>query len=275
MQRSKSICLSSVVVSASELTVLNSSLLSASAGQATFSLLMTARVPPRLLSMLTACALGAAGLACCVKIAAAEVPPARDVAYPGTIVLKVDATNLGQQMFRVRESVPVRPGPMTLLYPEWLPGNHAPHGPLVQLAGLIITGKGKPIEWTRDPANMYAFHLVVPAGVSTLEASYQFLSPLESNQGRITMTSNLLGLQWNAVTLYPAGYASARITVEPSVTLPDGWQFGSALELAARIGNEVRFKPLDQRYCSPSSRCGVALVPRVTVRREASPHTAI
>jgi predicted metalloprotease with PDZ domain len=224
--------------------MLNSSALSAPSGPATFCLPMTASVPPRFLSMLSACAFGAAGLACCADSAAA-VPVARDAAFPGTIVLKVDATNVGQQMFRVRESVPVSPGPMTLLYPEWLPGKHAPRGPLVQLAGLVITGKGKPIEWTRDPGNMYAFHLVVPAGVSTLEASYQFLSPLDSNQGRITMTSNLLGVQWNAMTLYPAGYASRRITVEPSVTLPDGWQFGSALELAARVGNEVRFKPLD------------------------------
>jgi predicted metalloprotease with PDZ domain len=177
--------------------------------------------------------------------ARAAVPPPLDQPYPGTIVLKVDATNLSQQIFRMKMSIPVKPGPLTMLYPQWLPGNHGPSGPLSQLAGLKFTGNGKPVDWVRDPVHVHAFHVTVPEGVGTLEAEYQFLSPLDGAQGRITMTNEILGVQWPSVTLYPAGYNSRRITVQPNLTLPDGWQFGSALETAARNGNEVAFKPLD------------------------------
>ena len=177
--------------------------------------------------------------------ARAEVPPPLDLPYPGTIVLKVDATNLSQQIFRIRMSIPVKPGPLTMLYPQWLPGNHGPSGPLTQLAGLKFTANGKPVDWVRDPVHVHAFHLTVPAGVGMLEAEYQFLSPLDAAQGRITMTNEILGVQWPSVTLYPAGYNSRRITVQPNLTLPDGWQYGSALETAARTGNEVAFKALD------------------------------
>jgi predicted metalloprotease with PDZ domain len=145
----------------------------------------------------------------------------------------------------MKMSIPVKPGPLTLLYPQWLPGNHGPSGPLTQLAGLKFSANGKPVEWVRDPVQVYAFHLTVPAGASTLDAEYQFLSPLDSGQGRITMTNDILGVQWPSVTLYPAGYNSRRITVQPNLTLPEGWQFGSALETASRKGDEVSFKPLD------------------------------
>ena len=175
----------------------------------------------------------------------ADVPPPRDVAYPGTIVLKVDATNLSQQIFRVHASIPVQAGALTLLYPQSLPGNHGPSGPLTQLAGIKFTANGKLVEWTRDPVQVYAFHLDVPAGVTTLEAEYQFLSPVDVNQGRITMTADMLGVQWNAVTLYPAGYNSRRIQVQANLTLPEGWQYGSALDTQERTGNEVHFKPTD------------------------------
>ena len=176
-------------------------------------------------------------------------PTPIDQAYPGTIVLKVDASDTAQQIFRVQQSIPVQPGQLTLLYPQWLPGNHRPSGPLSQLAGLTLSGNGKALEWQRDPVDMFAFHVAVPQGVDTVQADYQFLSPVEGNQGRITMTNDMLGVQWNAVMLYPAGYASRRIMVQPNLVLPDGWQFGSALETALetdqRRGNQVAFKPLD------------------------------
>jgi predicted metalloprotease with PDZ domain len=199
--------------------------------------------PIALLARRSSCAL--ALLAALAGQARADVPAPLDLPYPGTIVLKVDATNLGQQIFRIRASIPVKPGKLTLLYPQWVPGNHGPSGPLNQLAGLTFTGNGKPIAWTRDPVTVHAFHLDVPAGVSTVEASYQYLSPVEGAQGRITMTTEILGVQWHAMALYPAGHASRRITVQPNLTLPAGWQYASALETSERVGDEVRFKPLD------------------------------
>ncbi|HZV63938.1 MAG TPA: peptidase M61, partial [Telluria sp.] len=159
----------------------------------------------------------------------AEVPVPGSQPYPGTIVLKVDATDLNHQIFRMHETIPVKPGALTLLYPQWLPANHGPNGPLTQLAGLKLTANGKPVEWTRDPLQVHAFHLTVPAGATTLDAEYQYLSPLEANQGRNTMTDNIVGVQWISVTLYPAGYNSRRITYQANLTLPDGWQYGTAL----------------------------------------------
>jgi len=184
-------------------------------------------------------------LALAFPSAAANVPAVGKDAYPGTIALHVDASNLSQQVFRMRLSMPVRAGAMTLLYPQWAPGNHGPNIPLTQLAGLKFSADGKPLEWTRDPVNVYAFHVNVPQGATTLEAEYQFLSPLDTSQGRITMTDDILGVQWQSVALYPAGYDARRITVQPTLTLPQGWQFASALEVEGRTGDEVRFKPHD------------------------------
>lgn len=177
--------------------------------------------------------------------AQAAVPAVGEAPYPGTIVLNVDATDLTQQIFRVRMTIPVQAGPLTLLYPQWLPGNHGPSGPLTQLAGLKLSAGGKPVVWTRDPVDVFAFHMEIPAGATMLEAEYQYLSPLDTAQGRITMTDDILGVQWASMTLYPAGYNSRRITVQPNLVLPAGWQFGSALELDAREGASLRFKPLD------------------------------
>lgn len=175
----------------------------------------------------------------------ADVPPPQDRDYPGTIVLQVDASNVGQQIFRIRAAIPAKPGPLTLLYPQWVHGNHGPSNPLIGLAGLTFTAAGKPLSWTRDPVHVHAFHLTVPEGATQVDAQYQFLSPLDTGQGRITMTNEILGVQWQAMTLYPAGHFSRRITVQPTLTLPEGWQYGTALETAERQGNLVRFKPLD------------------------------
>lgn len=165
------------------------------------------------------------------------------------IVLNVDASNVAQQIFQIQASIPAAPGELTLLYPQWIPGNHGPSGPLNQLAGLRLSANGQPLEWRRDPVNMFAFHVTVPAGASTVEAQYQFLSPVEANQGRITMTRDMLGVQWQAMTLYPAGKPTREISVQPNLTLPAGWQFGSALAVQSQAatpqGQQVAFKPLD------------------------------
>ncbi|MDY0978356.1 peptidase M61 [Massilia sp. CFBP9012] len=177
--------------------------------------------------------------------ASAQVPAVGNAPYPGTIALHVDASNLAQQIFSMRLSMPVQSGPMTLLYPQWAPGNHGPNIPLTQLAGLKFSAGGKPLEWTRDPVQVHAFHVTVPEGATELVAEYQFLSPLDTSQGRITMTDDILGVQWQSVALYPAGYHARRITVQPTLTLPAGWQFASSLAVEARTGDEVRFKPHD------------------------------
>jgi predicted metalloprotease with PDZ domain len=170
---------------------------------------------------------------------------ASDQPYPGTIVLNVDASDTAQNIFRVRQSIPAKPGKLTLLYPQWIPGNHGPSGALNQFAGLKVSANGQPLVWQRDPVNVYAFSVTVPKGARGVDVEFQYLSPVEPNQGRTTMTNDILGVQWQSVTLYPAGYQSRQITVQPNLTVPRGWQYGSALEQQQRNGDVVAFKALD------------------------------
>jgi predicted metalloprotease with PDZ domain len=176
--------------------------------------------------------------------ARAEVPPPADVAYPGTIMIDVDATDIAQRIFRVKQAMPVQPGPLTLLFPAWLPGNHAASGPIDKIAGLEITANGQRLDWKRDPLDVFAFHVVVPPGVSSLSMQYQYLTPTDRNQGRVVMTPNMLNLQWNAVVLYPAGHYASRIRYAASVTYPAGFQAASALDVASRAGDTVHYQPV-------------------------------
>src|SRR5690606_14144489 len=156
-------------------------------------------------------------------------------------------------LFRVKQTIPVQPGPLTLLYPAWLPGNHAPRGPVDKLAGLTITANGRELGWTRDPDDVYAFHLEVPDGVDTITTEYQTLTPVERSQGRVVMTPNMLNLQFNTVVLYPAGHYASRIQYDAKVTYPQGWQAFSALDVEARQGSTVDYQavPLDILVDSP------------------------
>jgi predicted metalloprotease with PDZ domain len=186
-------------------------------------------------------------------IAGAVENPPQDTPYEGTIALRVDVTDLERHVFNVHEVIPVVAGPLTLLYPEWLPGNHAPRGPIDALGGLIINANGKRVEWARDPFNVYAFQVQVPTGATHLDIDFQYAAPLTAAEGRINVTPEIVGLQWNAVVLYPAGYYASRITVAPELELPEGWEFGSALDVENRHGSSVWFKhvSLDTLVDSP------------------------
>jgi len=184
----------------------------------------------------------------------APIPQARDIPYPGVLKLSVDATDLDRRIFSVRQTIPVAgPGPMTLLYPQWVPGAHAPRGQIEKLAGLRITADGKPVAWTRDVINVFAFHLDVPAGAKALEVEFQFLSATAVDQGRVVVTQEMLNLQWLSVALYPAGYYTRQIPIEASVTLPTGWKFGAALDVASTTGATTTFKtvPFETLMDSP------------------------
>ncbi|MEP7185555.1 MAG: peptidase M61 [Rhodanobacter sp.] len=170
-----------------------------------------------------------------------QVPPPQDTPYPGTVAIHVDVSDTTQGIFRVHETIPVTAGALTLLYPQWIPGDHSPSGPVAMLAGLKLSAGGKPLAWKRDEYDVYAFHLDVPAGVSSIDADFQYLS---DRSGGFEMTDRMLDLEWNKVALYPAGHFSRDVTFAPSVTLPQGWQFGSALEKVSRAGDTTTFKPV-------------------------------
>ncbi|WP_369977674.1 M61 family metallopeptidase [Xanthomonas bundabergensis] len=185
---------------------------------------------------------GAASAASAQTVRTPDVPAPQDTPYPGSIALQVDAGDVRQGIYRVRETIPVVPGRLTLLYPQWIPGDHSPSGPVAMLAGLTLTANGAPLAWRRDTFDVYAFHVDVPPCVSVIEASFQYLSPRDDG---FEMTDRMLQLEWNKLALYPAGHYAHGITVVPSVTLPAGWQFGTALETATQSGASTTFKPVD------------------------------
>ena len=179
----------------------------------------------------------------------AHVSLPQDTPYPGTIKISVDASDTAQGIFRVHESIPVQAGELTLLYPKWIPGNHSPTGPIDKLAGLTITANGKALTWTRDKYDVYAFRVDVPQGVSGIDVDFQYLSARNRGEGPIEMTADMLDLVWSKVSLYPAGHYARDITFAPSVKLPAGWQFGTALERVdqsgqSQPGGATTFKPV-------------------------------
>jgi predicted metalloprotease with PDZ domain len=179
---------------------------------------------------------------------ARTVPDPLDVAYPGgTIRLEIDASDIQRGVYRVTETVPLASGAgrITLQLPQWLPGAHGPRGPLAELADLKFFADGKVARWERDPVEVYAFHVDLPAGARELTAKFVHTSPLQSSEGRITMTPEMLNLQWEKMSLYPAGHYVRRIRVRPTVIFPHGWMASAALDGGVRTGDRVAWAETD------------------------------
>ncbi len=194
-------------------------------------------------------------LACLLASTASaqDTPPPRDVPYPGTIKLEVDATNLAQRIFRVKQTIPVQAGPLTLFYPMWVPGGHSPKNALDKIAGIRFKANGLALDWRRDPLDVAAFHIDVPAGATEITAEFDFLTPTSGSQGRVVMTPNMLNLQFLSAALYPAGYNTHQIMYDARVTYPAGWTAFTALDEDARNGNIVDYNdvPFDILVDSP------------------------
>ncbi len=175
-----------------------------------------------------------------------SVPNPVDEPLSAPMTLDVDATDIARAVFRVKQTIPVKAGtPLVLLYPQWLPGKHGPRGVLAELSGLKITAGGKPVTWTRDPVEVYAFHVDVPAGTKSVQVEFQFLTPLKDTEGRIVVTPDMMNVQWEQVALYPAGHFTRAIKVKPSITLPKGWTGVAALDGAQFSGNRIDYALTD------------------------------
>ncbi|MFZ4382470.1 MAG: M61 family metallopeptidase [Sandarakinorhabdus sp.] len=178
-----------------------------------------------------------------------EVPAARDTPFPGALTLHVDATDTVRGVFKVSETIPVPASMagkhMALLFPKWLPGKHGPRGEIEKVAGLEISAGGKLLTWKRDPLDMYAFWVNVPAGTRTLEVKFDFLSATDGPQGRIVVTQDMMNLQPNSVSLYPAGWFTRQIPVNLSVTWPAGWTAAGALRETGRNGDRITYATID------------------------------
>ena len=173
------------------------------------------------------------------------------------ITLQVDATQAPQMIIHTHMVIPVSPGPLTLYYPKWIPGEHAPDGPIANLTGLEFTGNGKTIPWRRDLVDMFTFHLNIPQGVSELHVKLDYVEP-EFTSGfsaGASATDKLVVISWNQNLLYPAGHLAEDLIYKVTLKLPEGWKFGTALPVAHQEGNEIEFKPasLNRLVDSPVS----------------------
>ena len=179
---------------------------------------------------------------------AQTVPDPQDTPYPGgTIGLDIDASDTQRAAYRVTQTFPVAAGArrLTLLFPQWLPGTHGPRGPLAELVDLRFFADGKPVAWRRDPVEVYAFHIDLPEGTKQLVAKFVHASPLAAGEGRITVTPDMLNLQWEKMSLYPAGHYIRRIRIKPTVTFPKGWTAATALDGQTGSGETVRWAETD------------------------------
>jgi predicted metalloprotease with PDZ domain len=174
---------------------------------------------------------------------------------PQPVRLTVDATQAPQKILHAHLEMPVQPGPLTLVYPKWIPGEHMPNGPILQLAGLKFSSGGKTIAWRRDLVDMFAFHLEIPQGTTSLEIELDALlsAPAAGYSSGASATASLVVLSWNQVVLYPAGHAAHDVMFAPSLRLPDGWKYGTALPGAKQAGSMIEFAPirLDMLVDSP------------------------
>lgn len=170
------------------------------------------------------------------------IPAARAVDYPGVIDLKVDVSDTTRKVFKVTETIPVTPGPLVLSLPKWIPGEHSPSAQIVLMSGFMVTADdGRRLAWRRDPVEMTAFHLDVPAGVRSLTIQLEQPTAQPGGPVRIAVTPNLVLLKWTAVALYPAGYEVGRIRIRPTLTVPAGWSIATALDGAETSGGTTRF----------------------------------
>ena len=161
------------------------------------------------------------------------------------IRLRVDATDSPRRIFHIRTTLPAKPGPMTLHYPKWIPGEHGPTGPIANMVGLEVNANGQRIAWKRDDIDVYAFHVDVPAGASSLDVSFDFISPPEtagfSSGG--SATSELAVLNWNQLVVYPEGTSADSVQFQASLRVPPAWRYGTALPIDRESGNDIDFKP--------------------------------
>jgi predicted metalloprotease with PDZ domain len=158
--------------------------------------------------------------------------------------LAVDASEALRKVFHARLTIPAEAGDFVLLYPKWIPGEHGPTGPVVDTAGIYFRANGHELNWYRDSVDMYAFHVEVPQGVTSIDAALDYLSPVEmpgNFSAGSSATEKLAVLSWNWLVLYPKGHGSDEIGVKTSLKLPAGWQWASALPHSSSNAEAVDF----------------------------------
>ena len=173
-------------------------------------------------------------------------------ATPPTVTIFVDATSAPRKIFHAKLRIPATAGDLTLYYPKWIPGEHAPDGPVIDLAGLKFTASGKNLKWRRDLLDGFTIHVEVPAGETEVNAELDFLSPATFEGGfsaGSSATDKMAVISWNQVLLYPKGFKSDDLTYVATLKLPANWKYGTPLPIESTTGDQlngetqITFKP--------------------------------
>jgi predicted metalloprotease with PDZ domain len=192
------------------------------------------------------CLLAAGSLLAALSVA----PDPLRAAAPAAARIEVDAREAARGIMSAHLTLPVGEGPLTLVYPKWLPGRHSPAGPLTSLGGLRFSVGGHPLPWRRDSVDLNAFHLDIPAGTAQLGVDLEILTApapdgvVQGLETPRTATESLLILEWNQLLLYPAGTRSDDLDYQAAVRLPPGWKFATALDAVSADAGRVQFAPV-------------------------------
>lgn len=187
---------------------------------------------------------GATLLLQCPTVTAAAQKKAAPAPPPRPIQLEVDARDAPRHIYHSRLVIPAAPGPLTLVYPKWIAGEHAPSGPIADLTGLRFRAAGKPVEWQRDSVDLFAFHLVVPAGADSVEAQFDYLAPTGGgvfSSGALE-TGHLAWIYWHKLLLVPQGARNDATTYVASLRLPSDWRPGTSLAVASANTERTSFE---------------------------------
>lgn len=162
------------------------------------------------------------------------------------IRLTVDLREAPQRILRARETIPVTSGPLALRYAKWLPGEHSPSGPVVDMAGLRITAGKQALAWQRDSVDLHLFRVTVPAGVTRIDVALDYLAPSRGDgfTNAPSTSAKLAMLAWNTVLLYPDGERPAALQLEPQIEPPAGWEAATALRITEKRGHRVKYAPV-------------------------------
>jgi len=166
-------------------------------------------------------------------LALASIP-----AFAADMPVQLDARRIAERRVHTELTLQVEPGPLTLVYPKWIPGEHAPSGPLETMIGLSIRAGGQPLAWQRDPIDNFAITVTVPPGGIELDIAIDSGLPVDGGgfSAGPTSTSALAVISWNQYVLLPKGSDANTIGTSTTLVIPPGWHLAGALE-ATPVGN--------------------------------------
>ncbi len=176
---------------------------------------------------------------------AAALASSAALAQTTLIKITADLTEAPRKLYHAEIDIPVKPGPLTLTTPKWIPGNHRPTGPVDDITGVVFTANGEKLAWRRDDVDLYNFHLIIPKGVTSLHAHLDAIVIERISQ-------KMAVLEWEKLLLYPANTPGKDIPIQPSVTVPAGWGTGTALTPEG-TGNTPAVTGVDEAAHQPAT----------------------